>query len=282
MSKRLGEFAKKMSGYTAAAGVAAVAGSAGDVDAAPVVYDISATPIQVTSDYFAYGVNMAVLDPTKGPGSALIGVVADSANTGNGAVVSAPSDGAVGTNHVFWRYSIFDDNSGSDKSGTEFGTLVASGNGVYGFIDAVSAQAGRPGHQYFLSSEIIGDDDNLLTGDTNAVAGPPNAYDFPSPATMVGLDGHGAGGSGWGWDITQGVKYLGFQLGGKNGYVHVNEEGARNSFQILGWGMETVPGVPIHAGGIPQTVVPEPSTIALLAIGATGLLAYRSRRRKQK
>ena len=124
----------------------------------------------------------------------------------------------------------------------------------------------------------------LLTSDTNPVAGPPNSGDFPLPATVVDMDGHGAGGSGWSWDIVVGVRYLGFQLDGKNGFVKVNEKPGRNNLDILGWGMETVPGVPIFASlstiGCICTTVPEPSTFALLSLGAVGLLAFRRLNRR--
>ena len=293
MSRRLGEFTKKISGYTAAAGVAVVAGAAGDAQAAPIIYDTEASPIPVLTDYFAYGTNMAVIDPTMagapdGAGAAangLIGVVVDdSGGTGNGVVASSPSDGSVTSSTVFFRYNIFDDHSGSDKSGTQFGALTGSGNGVYGNLDGTSAQPWpAPGvGGGFSDLDTIGGQ-NLLTSDTNPVAGAPHSGDFPLPATVVDLDGHGAGGSGWSWDIVTGVRYLGFVLDGKNGFVKVNETSNRNGLFILGWGMETTAGAPILAS-LTQTLappVPEPSTLALLAIGATGLLAAR-RRRKNK
>ena len=138
MAKRLNDFARKMSGYTAVAGAAAVTGSAGDAQAAPIIYDTEASPIQETTDYFAYGTNMAIIDPTMAgaPDSAgaaangLLGLVVEDSSNGNSTVASAPSDGVVTSSSVFFRYNVFDDYSGSDKSGTTFGTVVSPGNGI--------------------------------------------------------------------------------------------------------------------------------------------------------
>jgi hypothetical protein len=305
VAKRLNDFAKKVSGYTAAAAAATVAGSAGDAQAAPIIYDTESSPIVVTTDYFAYGVNMAIIDPTMAgaPDSAgaaangLLGLVIEDSSNGNSTVASAPSDGVVTSSSVFFRYNIFDDNSGSDKSGTQFGVLTGPGNGVYGYFDGTSAQPadkdagdGSNGWEEYdiIGSAYLTAPDVLLTSDTNPVSGAPNSGDFPLPATVVDMDGHGVGGAGWSWDIVTGVRYLGFQLDGKNGFVKVNETGNRNGLEILGWGMETVPGAPILASlsqigdcRTPQCV-PEPSTLVLLSLGAVGLLAYRRLNRRAK
>ena len=298
MAKRLNDFAKKVSGYTAAAAAATAAGSATDAQAAPIIYNTESSPIVVTTDYFAYGVNMAIIDPTMAgaPDSAgaaangLLGLVVEDSSNGNSTVASAPTDGVVTSSSVFFRYNIFDDNSGSDKSGTQFGVLTGTGNGVYGYFDGTSAQPADKdagdGSNGWEEGEIIDATyltapDVLLTSDTNPVSGPPNSGDFPLPASVVDIDGHGVGGSGWAWNIVVGIRYLGFQLDGRNGFVKVNETGNRNGLEILGWGMETTVGAPILASlsqiGDCRTpaCVPEPSTLALLSLGAVGLLGLR-------
>ena len=148
MAKRLNDFAKKVSGSTSGAAAAAVAGSATDAHAAPIIYNTESSPIVVTTDYFAYGVNMAIIDPTMAgaPDSAgaaangLLGLVVEDSSNGNSTVASAQSDGVVTSSSVFFRYNIMDDHSGSDKSGTQFGVLTGTGNGVYGYLDGASAQ----------------------------------------------------------------------------------------------------------------------------------------------
>ena len=75
----------------------------------------------------------------------------------------------------------------------------------------------------------------------------------------------------------------------RNGFVKVHERfnDRRNNFKILGWGLESDPFVPITAtlvssggGGGGGGAVPEPATLAMLAIGGAGLVALRRRRNK--
>jgi hypothetical protein len=79
--------------------------------------------------------------------------------------------------------------------------------------------------------------------------------------------------TGYGYAMPAGVPaYLGvrFNLGQGNqyGWIGVIREG--HGLDAFAWGYETQPGVPIPAGAIP-----EPGSLAMLALGATALLARR-------
>ena len=74
---KLNKLSKKFCAYSAAAGAAATAGLAGDAQAAPVIYDTEASPIQVHSSFntLPNGQNQAAIDPTA------LGASATSATT---------------------------------------------------------------------------------------------------------------------------------------------------------------------------------------------------------
>ena len=88
----------------------------------------------------------------------------------------------------------------------------------------------------------------------------------------VGLYGYGwysvVGGFG-------GTGYMGFYMDDVDdrhyGWAHLTISGSRNDVTMHSFGVETSPGVGIPAGA------PEPMTLSLLALGATGLLARRKR-----
>ena len=83
--------------------------------------------------------------------------------------------------------------------------------------------------------------------------------------------------SSWGNFIGQSGKYLGvrFKIGDDIhfGWVQVDVNADANQATINGYGYQDVPGATAHAG-----TVPEPGSLALLAIGAAGIAA---RRRKK-
>jgi len=294
------QFTRKLGTYSSLA-AAAVGGLAGKAQAAPIIYDTQNNPIDVHTDYFDYGRNMAIIDPTvltSSAGSALntqglpvvsaasaglLGLIDNDGDFGNGLYdATPPADGLISTSSVYFRYQIFDDASGDDKEGTQFGTRVASGNGIYGFTDGPSEQpadnAGGSGG--FTEGQLIGDGpEALLTTDTNPLASSLTG------GIDVDIDGFGAGASFFGWTIVTGTKYLGFTIGDRNGFVKVNKGGTdRNRIFILGWGLESDPFVEIEATldvEAPPPPVPEPSTLGLLCLGAAGLATYRVLRRRK-
>jgi hypothetical protein len=80
---------------------------------------------------------------------------------------------------------------------------------------------------------------------------------------------------------TGGANYLGFVFAGTGGpqagwaQIATTANASGSSFEVLDYAYENDPNVSINAG---QTVTPEPSTISLLALGASGLVAVRRRR----
>jgi hypothetical protein len=297
---KLNKLSKKFCAYSAAAGAAATAGLAGDAQAAPVIYDTEANPIQVHSSFntLPNGQNQAAIDPTA------LGASATSASTTATAagLLGAATGGAdnagisngqlAGT--VYFRYEIFaEPSAGWGKSGTQFGVLTGAGNGLYADENNNSqTPAGEGGVVGFVEGDVIGDGDNLLSADS--VTGDPltSAYSMgPGAAVQADLDGFGAFATGSHYNVIgTDDRFLGFQLGNRNGFVKINfNAGQRNRFDILGWGLESDAFVPITAsltatggggGGGGGGAVPEPAALAMLAIGGVGLVALRRRRNK--
>ncbi len=273
------DLARKLGSYSLAAGAAA--GTAAVAEAAPIVFDTEASPIVAKGDFFASPYNFAVIDPTVGSIGGLIGLVSDTV-TGNGANVSSPSDGLITSSRVYLRYNLFPDAGAGAKDGSQFGILAGGGNGLYALPDGASTvPEDADGSSYgFEDGDVIGDGPEALLTTSNT----GESTQYVAGGIQANIKGFGAGGSFGGYAAVTGDKYLGFSLGGLNGFVKTRSAGARNEIHILGWGIETSGG-PINASLTSPTAappIPEPSTatLALLGLGAVGVLGYRSMRRR--
>jgi len=104
-------------------------------------------------------------------------------------------------------------------------------------------------------------------------------YNFGSPG--------GSGGLNFGtWGPASGTGFAAFKTsGGDLGWIQIkvsdpDHDGIYDKAEILGYAYNDVPGAPINTGQLPLAPVPEPASVglALLAIGASGLIAWRKRR----
>jgi hypothetical protein len=106
----------------------------------------------------------------------------------------------------------------------------------------------------------------------------PSSVDFNTSGKLGDYDTVTLGTSG-GW--TPGTDgYLGFYFEGTGGpqagWAEISIGSADLSFEVLSYAYETVANTTIQAGQTTDT--PEPSTLALVALGGAGLIALRRRR----
>lgn len=194
--------------------------------------------------------------------------------------------------------------------------LIVAGNGAYTSFPTVLYGGGAfilaPTGAYFLGTSSGGKGGAFLSA-SHADIGPGGVFS----ATGVGQSRFAAASTGAGTfysynknNFLPGATGIaGFQLAnGDFGWIRlrVDELGLNQPFSnffggnpvgngqdyadkitVIDWAYESCSGVPIHAGdttGGPSTCpasVPEPSPLALLAVGATGVSAFRRRRAAQ-
>ncbi len=284
------KLSKKLCAYSAAAGAAVVVG--GVADAAPQVFMLD-TPVTTSRGQTMSGdrfddtiASYFVIDPTDASATGLLGLTDNVSSTN-----AIPDSDLAGK--LVGRYTVWEDNNNwAGKEGVAFGMITGTGNGVYATQSGnlFSSEVGGDGAKGFQIGDTIGDGDPLVSSASLSDDMWASTYydNMPGGMVGVGLSGYGAGASLYSHDnfTNNEDRALGFTLDNRNGFLLINNRGsgARDQVTILGWGLESDPFVPItvtdvsSGGGGGGGAVPEPATLAMLAIGGAGLVALRRRR----
>jgi hypothetical protein len=89
------------------------------------------------------------------------------------------------------------------------------------------------------------------------------------------FSGAGTGGQSW-----SGGGYLGFLVNGNQGWLQLKHIPGTLTLGQFAYD-DTGAALAAGHGGVPPPPIPEPGTLAMLALGAAGLLAWRKHRQKQ-
>ena len=214
-------------------------------------------------------------------------------------VTAKLSDGA--------SYEVNWDIDGSGSSDMKFwvSTFTSSSGTISGIGGYISASVANDGSRFNFLLDGSGD---IIRLSASQKVGPTNASDAIASGTFSSGSGqfltrqiYGstfhvrlgtlANGSDPSVLLQEGDNYLGFKFEDDNGDSHygwanlnIDLDLADPALSVTEWAWEDTPDTQIHVGTTDSgggPVVPEPSSLALLAMGAGGLFSYRARQKKR-